>query len=500
VTVNGGAADDMYPEAVFYDRHAKKTYVTGIDGSVYDIKILTKDMAVDENSIELLVKRGNDSEPMAYMSVAVVGFDTTTMMPDTDITFIDDTDSQGRLYIHMPRGREYLIGISTPNWGPTIRDQMMDPYGNFNIHLWGDEYREYYMWDIPEGMNTLSIHVSSISAGELLMADVFFASGNREMISSGITISTDTEVTMDIYNVPESWGATYGVRVFQPGEQIEYSAYLSNFPTVSSLSVDMSSALPPSANYDATTSTNPPSYEGFVQDNLGNPIENAKVTVMREEWTNDNGGYYKRLEEYETYTDPGGKFAFYDLQNIDMANFECIWPAGAEGKKHYSTHIKKLGYSSTGDCFRVDADYPWFNSYHLQEATYTLTGQIQFNGVPVPFARVDIWGMWEQQAGADSYGAGAWDAGMKSDAHVKTDASGNFEVEGLTDGNININTSFWSTGKEYNSGPDGQQGNGDDLRVTISSDVAQTGGMLSTTVCDEPGAVWIIDAVGNCIS
>lgn len=495
---------NIIPQNVHFGNISNKSYFAGIDdsGANFDASLDRKGISVSENLINLTIKKGEDNSNMAQMPVAVIGFNSETMMPDVNITFISETDSNGVLKTYMPSGKEYLVAVSSPNWTPTIRDQMMDPYGNFNIYLDDNQYRDYYLYSMQEQAHTLKVNVLNVSTGDIVMVDVFFSGGNMEMASSGMAISTAANSQIEVYNVPDPYGATYGVRVFKPETNEEYTAFLSNFPTVSSITVDMSSAMPPSMNYETTTSTMPPSYEGYVMDENSDPIANAKITVTKEVWDDlgcDGNPCFKRISTatYETFTDPNGRFTFYDLPAI--VNFECDWSLATNGKEHYIAEAKKQGYTYGGDCFMVEPDYSWYSSFQLNPATYTLTGYIQFNGQGVPFARVDVWGDWDPRAGNDSYSSFNPDAGMKSEAHVQTSATGYFEISGLPDGNVRLNTSFWSNWMEFNNGADGQYGGSDDLRITISSAGAQTGTLAAP--CDNPGAVWVVDAeAGTCVS
>ncbi len=500
------------PECVYYDAANRKFYVTGYSAADDDDMVIERqNIIADEHLLRVKARNGETGEAFPDASIAVIGFNPATMSPDPDLIFKGITNSSGVVEAYLPAGKEYMVAFSSPNWAPTIRDQIMDPYGNFNVHLDSDQFRDFYFYPLKgPSLHTLTVNIVNISTNDILLSDVLFAQGNRELVSSGMLISTADAGTMEIYNVPDPEGATYVVKVFNPEDNFEYTAYLDGFPAVPSVNVDMSSALPPSMNYEGTSSTNPPSYAGFVSDDSGTALENVKITVYKEYW-DDSQQFWQRVSTaiYEAYTDSNGRFAFYDLPYID-SDFYC-GDSPSTGDKHYLANIKKLGFSSAGECFNSEPDMTWYGNYQLSIATYTLKGQIQFNGVPVPYAKVDIWGDWEQYAGSDTYvsrnaldsSLDNYDSAAKSDAHLQTDANGNFTVTGMTDGNIRLNASFWSSWSEYNSGPDGQYDTDDDLRITISSagatGIPDDDGAGPHQTCS-PGEVWVVDASGACIS
>ncbi|OGR52007.1 MAG: hypothetical protein A2049_00120 [Elusimicrobia bacterium GWA2_62_23] len=414
-----------------------------------------------------------------------------------ELMVIGSASASGFYSARLPAGFQYFVGISTPNYKPTIKDQLMDPYGSFMVNLTGDTTKQYrlYAKGASEPGYTLRVVVSSgLVAGDYLSGEVFY-SKNGDKAAYGIARSTSFNTALAIHNVPPADTGVYGVNLNIPGKNKAMTLYLNSaFPGVSAYTVDMTSAVA-MIGFAVGGSTTPPSFQAVVRSTWGAPIEGARVELYKEgpDGTTNCGGNpcWIRTVSYENLTDVNGKAMFNGV---------------AVSTNSYSLQIKRQGYADhreygNGDCTLAA---PWgicvnsisetvYRDYMVTLATYTLTGVLKYNGTPLPNANVMLYGDYNWATGNDSYARSGM-AGIRTDAKVKTRADGTFTVTGLTDGNVRLNAEFMGTWMDLNAGND-MTSNTDDLRVTISSDVAAS----TSSVCT-PGKVWVLNSIGNCLA
>jgi len=433
----------------------------------------------------------NSTEPFVGVAISIIPFDQNGNIDPTNI-HTDTTNALGTVTANLPMGFQYFVGISTPSYMPSIKDQMMDPYGNFMVSMNGDVTRDFLLFPKPEGAPdyTLRVHISSGGAlvnNEYIMGEVSFAQ-TGEKAAYSIMKTTDSAglgATMYIDNVTPVPAGAYSLNLNMPSNNASMTIFLDNaFPQVADYYVDLSSAVNIVGGYDTSGSTVPPSFECVVRSTTGFPLDGVRVEVSQ--WgeipDTDCGGQlcWEAIISYENKTDANGYASFYDI------------PISGNG---YNVDIRVKGYKNIGDNIMImDNTYSQFRDYSLELATYTLTGVLKYNSIPIPNADIMVWGEWDYKTGVDSYSGE--NMGMQVDAQTKTGPDGSFTITGLTDGNVRLNASFYGSWMDLNQGNDFES-DWDDVRVTISSAAATT--PVNGNLCTA-GSVWSLDKDGVCKS
>ncbi|MBI4802079.1 MAG: carboxypeptidase regulatory-like domain-containing protein [Elusimicrobia bacterium] len=418
------------------------------------------------------------STPMAGTGLIILPFDATGGV-NPELISIGTTDSNGKYAARLPAGFQYFIGISTPGYKPTIKDQMMDPYGSFMVNLSTyDVTKQYKLYPKPaaETAYTLNIEISGgMESGDYAMAEVFYAK-TSEKAAYGVGKSTALNTAFPIHNVPPAAAGVYGVNINIPGKNKAITIYLDKaFPSANTYTVDMTNAIS-MAGFDVNASTVPPSFQAVVRNTDGAPLDRVRVEISQQICGTDGCSG----PSYENMTDVNGRVSFYNLP-ISTGNIE----------------IRKTGYRNAWDYFSADsAGATIYMEYVLELATYTLTGILKYNGTPLPNARVMAHGDWNGYSiGDDSY---LGNNGMESDAKVNTGADGLFALKGLTDGNVRLNAEFMGVWRELNRGNNSKD-NSDDVRIVISSQGAVAPLSPFNNQC-KAGRTWALNAGGSCLS
>jgi hypothetical protein len=447
--------------------------------------------------LSVYITSGSAGAYAGGVPVIIMPFDQSGGV-NPELMVIGSASASGFFSARLPAGMQYFVGISTPNFKPTIKDQLMDPYGSFMVNLTGDTTKQFrlYRKTAAEPGYTLNVFVSSgLVAGDYLMGEVFY-SGNGDKAAYGVAKSTSFNTAITLHNVPAADGGVYGFNISVPGKNKATMLYLSQpFPGVSNYTVDMTSAVA-MVGYAVGGSTVPPSFQSVVRSTWGAPIDGARVELSK--WgldaTTNCGGApcWQKLVSYENLTDVNGRAVF---NNVPVT------------PQSYRLEIKRQGYgnyieSDGGNCAVANAFGICISSgvtvtrdYMLTLATYTLTGILKYNGVPLPNANVMVYGDSSWASGGDSY-AQTNNPGIRTDAKVKTGPDGSFTVPGLTDGNARLNAEFMGTWRNLNAG-NSDNDSSDDIRVTISSDSARK--PSNSSVC-LPGRVWVLDSAGACLA
>lgn len=421
--------------------------------------------------------------PMAGAGVVILPFAQTGGV-DPELISTGTTNADGMYALRLPPGFQYFIGISTPGYKPTIKDQMMDPYGSFMVTLKGDTTKQYRLFSrsASEPAYTLNLAISSgLVSGDYVMAEVFYAK-TGDKVAYGVVRSTALNAFLPIFNVPPANANAYGININVPGKNKSMTVYLNGaFPDVGAYTADMTGALS-MVSFETGGSTVPPSFQAVVRSTWGAPIDGARVQISQQSC--GESGCVMTVN-YENQTDVNGNVSFYGLP-ITTGTVD----------------VRKAGYRSSHGYYSSFSTVTTFtNEYYLQLATYTLSGVLKYNGVPLPNARVMVWGDWNWWPnGSDSYRG---NNGMQSELKVNTNYDGSFVIDGLTDGNVRLSAEFMGVWKELNQGNDYTTA-GDDIRITISS-YGAVGPVVSTdtlfnTPCS-PGRVWMLEySSGACIS
>ncbi|KAF0126240.1 MAG: cellulose-binding [Elusimicrobia bacterium] len=419
----------------------------------------------------------NVSTPMAGTGLIILPFDATGGVNPALIS-TGTTDSNGRYAARLPAGFQYFIGISTPGYKPTIKDQMMDPYGSFMVDFLADTTRQYKLYPraaTENSTNTLHINISSgMVGGDYAMAEVFYAK-TGEKTAYGIGRSTALNTAFPIHNVPPAAAGVYGVNINIPGRNKAITVYLDRvFPGTNTYTVDMTSAVS-MIGFDLNTSTTPPSFRAVVRNTQGAPLDGVRVEISQ--LTCGTGGCSG--PRYENMTDVNGQVSFYSLP-ISTGD---IW-------------IRKAGHRNAWDYYGAALNATVYREYVLQPATYTLTGILKYNGMPLPNARVMAHSDWNwYSSGNDSYRG---NNAMQTDAKVNTGADGSFAITGLTDGNVRLYAEFMGIWRDLNRG-NNLADPGDDIRIVISSQGAVAPLNPSTNQC-KAGRTWALNNLGECLS
>ncbi|OGR44118.1 MAG: hypothetical protein A2X35_13045 [Elusimicrobia bacterium GWA2_61_42] len=449
--------------------------------------------------LSIFITSGTASAAAGGVPVVIMPFDQSGGV-NPELMVIGSANASGYFSARLPAGMQYFVGISTPGFKPTIKDQLMDPYGSFMVNLIGDttKYYRLYRKSAAEPGHTLNVFVSSgLVAGDYLMGEVFY-SMNGDKAAYGIAKSTSFNTSITLHNVPPADGGVYGFNISVPGKNKAAMLYLNQaFPGVSNYVVDMTSAVS-MVGYTVGGSTTPPSFQAVVRSTWGAPVEGTRVELSK--WANiparcdGHDPCWQKYLVYENLTDVNGRAVF---NNVPLSTGS------------YNLEIKKQGYSNYGeggnsDCAMAGAwgicistpGYTVTRDYMLALATYTLTGVLKYNGVPLPNASIMLNGNndWVSQ-GSDSY-AQAYNPGVRTEARVKTGSDGSFTITGLTDGNARLNAEFMGNWRDLNAG-NLQEDSSDDIRVTISSDSARK--PTDSAVC-LPGRVWVLDSSGACLA
>ncbi len=389
------------------------------------------------------------------------------------------TSPSGTASFQVPSGKQYFIALDKQGYNPNIKDQQMDPYGNFFVQLNADITKQYTLSPRPasDPYYPLTVTVTSATASDYIMAEVFFTqTGEKAAYGIAQVPVNRSSVTFTVANVPPADAGAYTLGVTIPGRGLARSLPMNAlFPQTSSYIVNMSTssgAVATTGGFDVGASTTPPSVEGVAR-NAGTwaPVEGVRVRMWNSVQNCMSGNCDYNV--YETLTDVTGKYSFYNVVST---------PA------YYNLSAQKAGYKRAWDGgLTIAANAATiYREFRLEESTYTLRGVIRYRDVPVPNADVMVWGDYSwYQNGSDSYRGGR---GMDTDARTKTGADGSFvfsgaTLNGLPDGQLRMNVSFFGNWVDLNQG-NNQSSSADDVRIIISSDSATGAGNCAK------GRVW----------
>ena len=419
-----------------------------------------------KNNISINVK-DKANLPLKDIEVSLIPFNSGK--PDLSYIEYGKTDGNGNIAIKALSGINYFIALSTPDYSPTIKDQLLDPYGNFNKIFSSDTALSYILKSVS-AKNKVRIKVNNIYTGSYIMGEIYLTQ-TRERVSYGIWKATDSSNTFEIYNVPNLTGGTYGIDISIPG-WLSTSIYpMDSIPNNSVFNVDMSSSMAPTSNYTSNVSSSSVYFSGFIKDNQGNSINGAKVSLYNHcDWA---GCDFSQ----EVYSDSSGKFSFSGLTISTNTLYLSIY---------------KIGYLQSKSMVSI----PSLNvSYSLEKATYSLRGYIKYGDSPMSYTKLRINASSQCYNNNDSYGNFVSGAQI-GDVIAYTDGDGMFNIEGLPDGNLDISIEDRFFYKNINSGNNSQSSD-DDIRITISSSGAISPSSPANNPCS-PGRVWILDSSGTC--
>ncbi len=457
------------------------------------------------------VNKGPAGGPLAGVSVAAMGFSQTGGIDPNGI-HLGVTDSSGAVTMSVPGGKSYFVAVSSHNMVPSIKDQLSDPGGNFFVDLNADTTKQYYI--SPRSTTTagavhrMTLNLSGLVAGEYVMGEVFI-NQTGERVGYGVIRATDTAGTMQVYNLPPASDGVYGMAVSIPSRNKVLQIFMTGaFPATASYDADMSAATQLTGSFDVGGSTVPPTLTGLVTDLNYSPLDGARVRLERivcsgvPPNSTCNPAFSK-----ETLTDAGGRYAFYNVPYVTCTGVINFDGSCSNGNENYSLNVGKAGYESGYGGMAIEAPppgtvpAPLMRDFSLNLATYTLTGVLKYNGMPMPNATIFVNPDWQTYSqGADSYRYSAWGGslGIRSDAKVRTKADGSFVVTGLTDGNARLDADFVGGRRSLNEG-NNYSTMDDNVRVVISSQGATAPSQPAGNPC-RPGRVWVLDNLGRCQS
>ncbi|MDO8804799.1 MAG: carboxypeptidase regulatory-like domain-containing protein, partial [Elusimicrobiota bacterium] len=332
------------------------------------------------------------------------------------------------------------------------------------------------------------------------MGEVFINS-TGEKVAYGIIKATGTKSTMEIYNLGAAANGVYNMAVNVPARNQAMMLFMTgDFPAVNYYEANMANAMSMATGFDVGGSTNPPSIAGMVNDANFSPLEGARVRLEKTICTgNPPNSVCNTVFNKENLTDVSGRYSFYD---VPIATYTASFMSEQD---NYNLNVGKAGYESRGDRFALARPMPpalpapMIRDFQLALATYTLTGVLKYNSIPLPNAMIMVHPDWQGYSqGADSYRFCQYGGcGVRADARVRTGADGSFTVAGMTDGNARIEASFEGGWRSLNDGnPDIFN---DNLRITISSQGARGPDTPVNNPC-RPGRVWIINSSGTCVT
>ncbi|MDP2866783.1 MAG: carboxypeptidase-like regulatory domain-containing protein, partial [Elusimicrobiota bacterium] len=441
------------------------------------------------------------NEGLAEVAVAVMSFSQTGGMDPNGIT-LGVTDSSGAVTMTLPSNRAYFVAISSHNMVPTISEQISDPNGNFFVELNADTTRQYYISyraAAADPVSRMTVHLDGLLDKEYVMGEAFINS-TGEKVAYSVIKATGTKSTMEIYNLGAAANGVYGMAVNIPARNKALQLFMSGaFPAVNYYKADMNAAMSMATGFEVGGSTNPPSLTGMITDSNYSPLEGARVRLEKIICTGTpmNPVCTSSFNK-ESLTDVSGRYSFYEVP----------FTSSIDPGDQYNLNVGKAGYGSMGNRFPLPSPVPpafptpMFQDFQLAQATYTLTGVLKYNGVPLPNAVIMVFPDWMSYfEGNDSYRFCQWGGcGVRSEARVRTGADGGFTVAGITDGNARIDAAFEGGWRSLNQG--NSDSYGDNLRVTISSQGAiapSTAASLANAPC-RPGRVWVMNSSGTCVT
>ena len=482
---------------------------TMIDGAGF-YKYPQLNLNVTNPRLTVRVNRGPAGSPLSGIAVAAMGFSQTGGIDPNGIS-MGVTDSSGSVTMSVPGGKSYFVAISSHNMVPSVKDQLSDPGGNFFVTLNADTTKQYYI--SPRSTTTagvvykMRLNLSGLNTGDYVLGEVFI-SQTGERVGYAVLKATASAGTMEIYNLPAADAGVYGMAVSLPSRNKVLQVFMdSAFPGVSAYDADMASASQLTGSFDVSGSTMPPTLTGLVTDKNQSPLEGARIRLERITCTGTpptqtcSPAFSK-----ETLTDAGGRYSFYNVPYVACGSPLNMDGSCPTGNNNYNVNVGKSGYESGYGGIAIEAPalgtaaVPYYKEFSLGIATYTLTGVLRYNGVPMPNAYIFVNADWQTyQNGTDSYRYSSWGggSGIRSDARVRTGADGSFTVTGLTDGNAQLSASFIGGWRSLNQGND-MTTNTDDVRVVISSQGATAPSLPSGNPC-RPGQVWVLDNAGRCL-
>lgn len=467
----------------------------------------------------VLTVRVKDSVGAALtgVPVAVLGFSPTGGVDPNAINLGFTAGAGGEVSLTLPAGKTYFVAISSHNMMPSIKDQLSDPGGNFFVDLYEDTVREYSIHQRPAGSDpvyrmtlNVSTHTGNLNENDYVMAEVFLTQTGERIGYSVLRAPAGPVSTMEVGNLPAAADGVYGMAVSVPARNKVLQVFMTGpFPSTSVYNALMADASQLSGSFEVGTSTVPPSVAGMVSDLNWSPLSGVKVRLERYNCTGISGPDctgWERAYEKETLTDAGGSFSFYAVPQYSCADpMACT--IAENFSKQYNLMVSKAGYERGHRNFILPEPaagmppVPWMEQFNLLPATYTLTGMLKYNGVPLPNANIMVEPDWDSYSeGDDSYRQGDWggSVGIRSDGRAVTGADGSFTVTGLTDGNARINASFEGGWRQLNQGSDPSNW-ADNLRVVISSQTSRGPQLPANNAC-RAGRVWVINSSGTCVS
>lgn len=428
------------------------------------------------------------------VSVAVMSFKQSGGMDPNGIN-LGVTDSSGAVTMALPSNRGYFVAISSHNMVPTISEQISDPNGNFFVELNADTTRQYYLSYRQPAAGTvrrMTIHLDGLQANEYVMGEVFINS-TGEKVAYSIIKATGTKTTMDIYNLGPAANGIYGMAVNIPARNKAMQLFMNgDFPAVNYYEADMNNAMIMATGFDVDDSTTPPTITGLVNDANFSPLKDARVRLDMYSCSGTGPNSCTAVYNKESLTDVSGRYNFYNVPYSTMS---------------YNLNVGRAGYESGGRGVLLPAQVPGtapmpqFEDFQLALATYTFTGVLKYNGMPMPNAviMVNPDGETYSNGADDSYRFCQWGGcGIRADARVRTGADGSFTVPGMTDGNARMDAVFEDGWRPLNEG-NSYQTTSDNLRVTISSQGASGPSLPANNPC-RPGRVWVLNSQGSCVA
>lgn len=381
------------------------------------------------------------------------------------------TDLSGSVNIKALKNVPYFIAISTPGYSPTIREAFTDPYRRFVKVFTSPTNISYTFKKLTIPDNTYSVVISSVIKGLSIFGSIEY---NNELVSLSVDKTTDSVVGFNFYGVPQIEPNKYKIDISIP-DLLSYNQLITSSGT---LYINFSSAVSPSLSYEDIRNITT-AFKGLIVDEYTKqPIGGAKILLSTT--SNNCMSYLSPIAM--TNSDQNGKFAF-NISTNSLGSTVCIT-------------IKKEGYVTLWNTPYLVSDYEYM--FNLYPATYSVSGYITYNGIPLAGVGIEAGGYDNQSynfSGNDSYYLShtmSWVNG-----YAVTDSNGYFSISGLKDGNIaiRIRKPLWM---EINAGNDGVKSTSDDIRIVISSAEAIPPTFPPQNICT-PGKVWILNSSGTCL-
>ncbi len=506
------------------------------------------------SAVHLTVETGE-----ADAKVAALNFDA--MHNPSPNSVFKPADATGKAVLEIAADTDYVVFANKQGRFPTLRDQVM--MGKAIPVRTASDMTVYFSLTetLPYDVGIIYIGLVNISTGAPVVGDIRNVTTN-EQVSFIMEFLTDTLTAANTnyvlaLNIPAAPENTYIVNIFSPKDKEGMSKPVTD-PLIAGGTVtvhfdfDTQEAMAVQTQDTGITPDGDVAFEGVVVNTSGTGLADMNIYMYCQP-----PNTYQPIRSFQTMTDSNGRFAFYNIPadsnyyiSINGLGYEGV----SDGPRYYADPGPGEGYGGytySGTKIVVPFNQPPATGYALEYSYAAATGNnkyvlpavygrlkgiVKVGDIPLPFANVQVWGDYDKWAGNDMFASSTYtwsNTGSSSNGRFRTGANGEFDIIGLSTGNITL--SVWSDliGMNfiYNYNGDWNARDamdsygfrtgltttglpGDDVRVTISSEPAAvgvvggnpgwivycaTGGIIPTTLADGVVINILTEVDGACV-